>query len=125
MSNEKVFFDSYAPYSKLFPHTSCIVHQAGVGTTGQAMYSGKPIVILPECNDQHDNLERIKRLGIARGIQMQSVSVWRLRRAIEAILSDHAYRDKATLVSRRVKGENGLQTAADAIEELLNSRKGI
>ena len=56
---------------------------------------------------------------------MQSVSVWKLRGAIEAILSDHAYKHKAVLVSRQVKGENGLQTAADAIANLLNSRKGM
>lgn len=123
MSSGKVFFEDYAPFSKLFPHASCIVHQGGIGTTGQAMHSGVPMVILPEVNDQHDNLERAKRLGIAKGIQMERVNGRRLQRAIETILTNPAYSDKATQISGQLKGENGLKTAADAIEKLLDCRK--
>lgn len=123
MSSGKVFFDDYAPYSKLFPRACCIVHQGGIGSTGQAMHSGKPMLILPECNDQHDNLERAKRLGIALGVPMKSVNGWRLRRAIEAILNNRTYSDKAAHVARQVRDENGLKTAADAIEKLLDVRK--
>lgn len=121
-SSGKVFFEDYAPFSKLFPHASCIVHQGGIGTTGQAMHSGKPMVILPEVNDQHDNLERVKRLGIAKGIQMKRVNGWRLRSAIETILADGAYSDRAARVSRQVRGESGVKAAADAIEKLLDHR---
>ncbi|ALI97703.1 hypothetical protein DC20_00230 [Rufibacter tibetensis] len=118
-STEKIFFDDYAPYSQLFPHASCIVHQGGIGTTGQAMYGGKPMIILPECNDQHDNLERAQRLGIAKGIPMKEVSARKLRNAIMAMLASPEYTSKAAQVVQELKKENGLKTAADEIEKLL------
>ena len=45
----------YAPYSGLFPRCSAIVHQGGVGTTAQAMRSGRPMLVVPFGFDQHDN----------------------------------------------------------------------
>jgi rhamnosyltransferase subunit B len=38
---------NYAPYSKLFPRASVIIHQGGVGTTAQALISGKPMLVMP------------------------------------------------------------------------------
>ena len=123
MNNNKVHFDTYAPFSSLFPHAACIVQQGGIGTTGQAMHSGKPMLILPECNDQHDNLARAKRLGIATGIPMANVSAGKLHRAIEKLLGDPGYTCKARQVAAQLKQENGLSAAADAVERLLESSK--
>jgi UDP:flavonoid glycosyltransferase YjiC (YdhE family) len=37
----------YAPFAKLFPRAAAIVHHGGVGTTGQAMRSGRPMLVVP------------------------------------------------------------------------------
>ena len=55
-----------APHSLLFPRASLIVHQAGVGTLGTALRSGKPTIAVPFANDQPDNAWRIARLGTSR-----------------------------------------------------------
>ena len=62
-----VAFD-YAPFSLLFPRAAAIVHHGGIGTTGQAMRSGRPSLVMPCAWDQPDNAERAARLGIARTI---------------------------------------------------------
>ena len=49
-----VAFD-YAPFSVLFPRAAAIVHQGGVGTTGQAMRSGRPMLVMPYAHDQAGN----------------------------------------------------------------------
>src|ERR1700761_2067312 len=60
---------NYAPYSTLFPRASVIVHQGGVGTTAQALISGKPMLVMPYSHDQPDNARRVRRLGVARVIR--------------------------------------------------------
>ena len=55
-----------APHDQVFPRASAIVHQGGVGTTGQAMRSGRPELIVPFAHDQPDNAFRVQQLGIAR-----------------------------------------------------------
>src|SRR5262249_15866724 len=52
----------YAPFSELFPQAAAIVHQGGVGTTAQAMRSGRPMLVMPYAHDQPDNAARIVRL---------------------------------------------------------------
>src|SRR5882762_3129502 len=56
----------YAPYSEVLPRACAIVHQGGVGTTGQALRAGKPVLILPHAHDQFDNAARVVRLGCGR-----------------------------------------------------------
>src|SRR5439155_21778093 len=48
---EIVAFD-YAPYSEILPRASVIVHQGGVGTTGQALRAGRPMLVMPYSHDQ-------------------------------------------------------------------------
>ncbi len=53
----------YAPFSELFPRAAAIVHHGGIGTTGLAMRSGRPMLVMPCAWDQPDNAERVARLG--------------------------------------------------------------
>jgi len=52
-----VAFD-YMPFSELFAQASAIVHQGGIGTTGQALRAGRPMLVMPSNNDQSDNAAR-------------------------------------------------------------------
>ena len=38
---------SYAPFSKVFPRASVVVHQGGMGTCGQTMAAGRPMLVVP------------------------------------------------------------------------------
>ncbi len=58
-----VFACEYARFSELFPRAAAIVHQGGVGTTGQAMRSGRPMLVIPYSHDQFDNAARVRALG--------------------------------------------------------------
>ncbi len=40
--SDQVLIRSYAPHSLLFPRAAVVVHHGGVGTTGQALRSGRP-----------------------------------------------------------------------------------
>ena len=52
---------------------SVIVHQGGVGTTGQALRAGRPMLIVPFGQDQPDNARRCVRLGVARTIARKAL----------------------------------------------------
>jgi len=63
-----VVASGYAPFSELFPRAAAVVHHGGIGTTGLAMRSGCPMLVMPCAWDQADNAERAVRLGVARTI---------------------------------------------------------
>ncbi len=62
----------YAPFSKIFPRASVIVHQGGVGTTAQALRAGRPMLVMPYSHDQPDNARRVRHLGVAKVIQRKN-----------------------------------------------------
>lgn len=110
---------AYAPHSELMPRGCATVHQGGVGTTGAAMRSGRPMLIVPWSHDQPDNATRCRERGIARTLPRTEVSAAAFQRELSVLLADQAMAQRAQDVAARMKQEPGAAGAADAIEALL------
>lgn len=113
-----------APHDQLFPRASVVVHQAGVGTTGQAMRSGRPELIVPHAHDQPDNAFRVRQLGAARVLYPKRYTAARVAAELRALLDDARYAAAAGDVGRRVRAEQGASAAAEAILGVLKSGPG-
>jgi UDP:flavonoid glycosyltransferase YjiC (YdhE family) len=109
----------YAPFSEVLPRAAAIVHQGGVGTTGQALRAGRPTLIVPHAHDQFDNAARVARLGCARMIARPRYNARRATTELAALLEQPDYATQAAAVGRVVQNENGARAAVDAIEEVL------
>jgi rhamnosyltransferase subunit B len=114
----------YAPYGQILPRAAAIVHQGGVGTTGQALRAGVPSLVVPFNHDQPDNAYRIARLGVGRTISRKQYTAANAARELERLLTDRAYTEKARAVGRQVQAEDGARTAADEIEKFLKVKVG-
>ena len=85
MSDPEIHVSDYEPFSGLFPHALLIVHQCGVGTTSQALASGRPQVLVPFAHDQPDNARRVAELGCGVMIPARRLNVARLVAAIQLV----------------------------------------
>jgi rhamnosyltransferase subunit B len=119
---ENVCVAHYAPYSKLFPHASVIIHQGGVGTTAQALRAGKPMLVMPYSHDQPDNARRVRRLGVARIIRRRRYTAELAARKITLLLEKSSVQQRAARIGERLSREDGLKAACDALETLGRSR---
>jgi len=117
--DENIIAFEYAPYSMVFPGAACVVHQGGVGTTGQVLRAGVPHLIMPYGHDQPDNAARCRRHGVAEVIGRANYSAESAAALLSKILSDTAYSVKARELGEIVKSEHGTATACDAIESVL------
>jgi UDP:flavonoid glycosyltransferase YjiC (YdhE family) len=109
----------YAPFAELFPRASAVVHHGGVGTTGLAMRSGRPMLVVPFAWDQPDNAERVVRLGIARTVSKGRYTPHRAAAELRRLLENPAYLQRASEVGAQIGQENGVETACNALETLL------
>jgi len=109
----------YAPFSELFPRTAAIVHAGGIGTTGLAMRSGRPMLVVPHSHDQPDNAARVSRLGIARTIPPRRYTPTRVATELQKLLGEPAYTQRALEISGQIRQEDGVQTACDALDRFL------
>jgi rhamnosyltransferase subunit B len=109
----------YLPHHVVMPLASVIIHQGGVGTTGQALRAGRPMVIVPFSHDQPDNAARCVRAGVAKAIPRTRYNRRTASAAIAELLGDSRYAERAAATGARVRAERGAETASDAIEALL------
>ena len=117
--DENIVGFDYAPYSKVFERAACVVHQGGVGTTGQVLRAGVPHLIMPFGHDQPDNAARCRRLGVAEIIGRSEYNADAAAQMLARILGDANYRRRAIEAADVVNSEGGTAAAGDAIEGSL------
>jgi UDP:flavonoid glycosyltransferase YjiC (YdhE family) len=109
----------YAPHAAVFPHASAIVHQGGIGTTGEAMRAGRPMLVVPYSHDQPDHAARLTRLGVARRVPRERYNAPVAAREIRSLLDDARYVERAAEIGSRVRAETGAVTASHLLTSLL------
>jgi len=119
---ETICVAEYAPYSALFTRASIVIHQGGVGTTAQCLRAGKPMLIMPYSHDQPDNARRMRRLKVARVIQRGNFTPARVARKLRILLDEPIYARRAQQIALRLRSEDGVTSACNALEELARQK---
>lgn len=114
----------YAPFSRLFPRACAIVHQGGIGTTGQALRAGRPTLIVPYSLDQPDNAARAERLGASVTVPRRRYRARHVAEVLRTLLNRPEYASRARDIGNRICGEDAVGAACDAIATRLASRRG-
>jgi rhamnosyltransferase subunit B len=114
-----IFVTGYAPFSELFPLVAAVVHQGGIGTTGQALAAGVPMLVVPLGLDQPDNAARAARLGVARVLPRKRYRAEAAAVHLQALLSGPGYAAVASRIGAQLRMEDGVAAACSAIERIL------
>src|ERR1041385_64201 len=120
---EDIIAVDYAPLGELLPRAAAMVHQGGVGTTGQGLRAGVPMLVVPFAHDQPDNAARVERLGVARNVTRNLYKAERVASELKELLVNPAYTRTAREVGSRVRAESGAALAVDLILDQLNERR--
>jgi rhamnosyltransferase subunit B len=108
----------YAPFAWLLPRSAATVHHGGIGTTAEALRSGRPMVVVPHAHDQFDNAARAERLGVSRTVMR--LNLRSLERALSSVLEDPDCDRRAAALAPQVV-HDGAQRAA--VELLRMARR--
>jgi UDP:flavonoid glycosyltransferase YjiC (YdhE family) len=109
----------YAPHAAVFPRGCVVVHQGGIGTTGEAMRAGRPMLVVHYSHDQPDHAARLSRLGVARGVPREKYNAAIAVREIQTLLQDRRYVDRAAEIGARVRSETETASACDLLSRLF------
>jgi UDP:flavonoid glycosyltransferase YjiC (YdhE family) len=107
----------YAPHAALFPRASVIIHHGGIGTSSEALYAGKPMLVVPHGFDQPDNAARLQRLGVAEVLPAARYGENRAAPLLKRLLADNTYIQQGGICAASSRAERGASTAADIIED--------
>lgn len=109
---------TYAPFSAVLHRGCATVHHGGAGTTAQSMRAGRPALIIPFANDEFDNAERARALGVADSLWNPRATPRRLAATLDRLLNDRALAARSETLGQRLRAEDGACIAADVIAGL-------
>jgi len=108
----------YAPFSRVMPRCSAVVHQGGIGTTAQALRAGRPQLVMPFGHDTLDNARRVTALGVGQTASRSRFSARAVARALGELLTA-GYEERSEEVGRQIRAEDGVGTACDLIGQAV------
>jgi UDP:flavonoid glycosyltransferase YjiC (YdhE family) len=119
-SRDDVLVVDEVPHDWLFPQMAAVVHHGGAGTTGTALRSGVPSIVVPSFADQFFWGERVEGLGVGVNLPRRILTVESLLEAIAAT-SDQAMRRASVDLGSRLRAENGVQRAVSELASILEN----
>ena len=105
------------PFSRLFTRAAAIVHHGGIGTSSQALSAAIPQVIMPMAFDQHDNADRLERLGVARSISPRRFRGPAVARVLGELLKSPSVAASCRSAGERMRRPDPLAEACHWIEK--------
>lgn len=112
---DQVFVAAYAPHSLLFPRASVVVHHGGIGSTAQALASGRPQLVTPVFGDQFDNARRLAEIGLARVLPYKNWHVSGAASHLKSLMTEPRFVARAARSGPLIAGEDGAGRAADML----------
>lgn len=120
---ETILKVDHIPHDWLFPQVAAAVHHGGAGTTAASLQAGTPTVVVPFFADQPFWGRRVAKLGAGPSpVPRQKLTAKKLAAAIEQAVEDADIHRRAADLGEKLRSEDGVANAVQAVEHLLATR---
>ncbi len=106
----------YMPQLQILKYTDVFLTHGGMNSVQESLYFGVPMVIVPQAMDQFINGHRAAALGAGIFLNKANPKAAELRAAVEKMLYNPSYREKAKLAGDEARRAGGVEAAVRAIE---------
>jgi MGT family glycosyltransferase len=110
--------EQFVSHSDLLPRCAALVTTGGAGTVMAALRAGVPQLIVPTHWDKPDNARRVVEAGVGLRLTPRQCSANGLRGAVERLLHEPHFRERARQLAYQLEQEQGPSRAAVLLEEL-------
>jgi sterol 3beta-glucosyltransferase len=115
-SDERVHVVRSVNHDWLFPRCRAALHHGGAGTTAATARAGLPTVVCSVFADQPFWANRLEARGVGRHVPLKKMTSPRVVAAFGRLLDD-ATRERARAIAAAMAQEDGVSTAAAALEK--------
>ncbi|GAB3440725.1 macrolide-inactivating glycosyltransferase [Streptomonospora sediminis] len=106
----------WVPQLSLLEETDVLVSHSGMGSVCEALYTGTPVVLLPQLTEQDLIASHVQDLGLGSMIGREELSAAALRKAVGAVLDDPGIGPRLAGMQQAMRDAGGAARAADEIE---------
>ncbi|MDN3053138.1 glycosyltransferase [Streptomyces sp. SRF1] len=109
----------WVPQLAILERADAFLTHAGMGSSGEGLYCGVPMIAVPQSAEQPMNADRLVELGVARRLDTAEATAGALRAALTGLTTDPEVARRAARLRDEVRAEGGARRAADLIEGML------
>lgn len=110
---------NYAPQLELLQRAKLFITHGGMNSALEALTYGVPMVAIPITNDQPGIAGRIVWCGVGELVPLGQLTVSNLKLAINRVLNQPRYKQKALELQAEIRQSGGVVQAADLVEGVL------
>jgi zeaxanthin glucosyltransferase len=115
----------YAPQLELLSRAALAITHAGLNTVLESLSASVPMVAIPVGNDQPGVAARVQWLGVGESLSFRRLRADRLGRLVKKVLEEETYRRQAQRLMLEIKRTNGIERAADLVEQVLHEQRPV
>jgi UDP:flavonoid glycosyltransferase YjiC (YdhE family) len=110
--------ERWVPQAAVMREAAAMVGHGGAGSVLLALAAGVPMVLVPMFADQPVNARRVAEVGAGVALENGPTSIADLRPAVDAVLNDPRYRDRARRIAHEIQALPLIDDAAPALAAL-------
>ncbi|GGY84718.1 glycosyl transferase [Streptomyces nitrosporeus] len=110
---------SWVPQLAILEQADAFVTHAGMGGSSEGLYTGLPMIAVPQGAEQFMNADRLVELGVARRLDTGDATAEALRAALLELTGDPGVARRSAGLKARARAEGGTTRAAGLIEAAL------
>ncbi|MER5554277.1 macrolide family glycosyltransferase [Streptomyces sp. NPDC002793] len=110
---------SWVPQLAILEQADAFVTHAGMGGSSEGLYTGVPMIAVPQGAEQFMNADRLVGLGVARRIDTVDATADALRTALIELVADPEVARRSARLRAEARAEGGTVRAAGLVEEML------
>ncbi|MBM4427387.1 MAG: glycosyltransferase family 1 protein [Chloroflexi bacterium] len=119
VKSKNIFPIEYVPHDWLYQHVRVAIHHGGAGTTSASLHAGIPTITMPLAIDQFFWGERVYKIGAGLSIPQRKLNTQNLSQAIIEALNSKEMNEKAKMISKLLKQEDGVQKTIKEIQKIF------
>ncbi|MGH4028208.1 macrolide family glycosyltransferase [Actinomycetota bacterium Odt1-20B] len=110
---------SWVPQLAVLQQADAFVTHAGMGSAGEGLAAGVPMIAVPQGAEQPVNADRLVELGVGRRLDTGEATADALRAALLDLTGDPEVAARSAQLQAAARAEGGAERAADLIEAEL------
>jgi MGT family glycosyltransferase len=110
----------FVPQMEVLSRARVFVTHGGMNSANEGLWRGVPMVVVPQRGDQFLVARRMAELGAGIALTPAEVTSARLRDAVERLIAESSFRDRARALGASLVAAGGPARAADEILEAVS-----
>ena len=114
--------ESFIPHTQLLPHVDIMITNGGYGGVLSAFANGVPMIVAGNSEEKVEVCARVSYTGAGINLKTANPSPAQIRKAIQTILNDPTYKQKAQLIQNDFQKHDAVSEMVAELEHFIATR---